>query len=177
MKNSALEAVKLGILRVASKGHPYPGKHGNYKPYVVDSRGAGTNIELRTLILNEMQCALLELTPYDVIGGIAKSGIMWGSMLAQILQQPYATILPDEPRKSGLQRQIEGDVVGANVVLIDNWSRTGRTIEAATKKVFDAGGKVSGVILISCPNALEVEITHCKVIWTLPELIEAQSYI
>lgn len=175
--NTAMEAVKLGILRAAPENYTFPGKHGNQKQHVVDSRGAGTNLRLRTLILSEMQRLLQEIDQHEVIVGIAKSGIMWGSWLALWTSLPYATVLPDESRKSGLQRSVEGNIEGSRVVLIDNWVRSGQTLQAAARKISAEGGVVAGAILISCPDRAQLLFPGCRVIWSLQELIDAQSQI
>jgi len=171
---TAIRAVHLGLLRLAPQDSPFPGRKGNEKPYIIDARGAGTNIKLRLLIVSLLSDLLQTYEPFDVIGGVSKSGVTWGSWLAWDKRAAYATVLPDGPRTSGLQRSVEGDVRGKRVVLVDNWVRTGESLSQAIEQVSIAGGEVVGAVAIARHEASSVGF-KLSTIWTDSELLEAMS--
>ncbi len=172
MKESAILAIKNGLIAIAPEGKPFRSRNGSDKTYLIDSRGAGTNIELREIIVSEMELCLKKLNNYDIIGGIAKSGTTWGAWLSWKLRIPYANILLDGKRSSGLQREIEGDVKDKNVVLIDNWLRSGTSILNAAEVVRRNGGNAIGAIVIT--KLKEVDLTPIVFpAWELRVLFEA----
>jgi orotate phosphoribosyltransferase len=84
----------------------------------------------------------------DMVVGIAKAGISWGTLLAWELGLPAGIVHLDGPRKSGLQRQIEGAVVGRKVVLIDNLTRSHSSLISAARLVEAEGGRIAGAMTV-----------------------------
>jgi len=176
MKNSAIKAVSNGLLVFAPPNEPFISRNGDEKYFLVDSRGAGTNIELREIVISEMVKCLDYFPDCNVIGGIAKSGTTWGAWLSWKLRIPFASILLDGKRKSGLQREIEGNIMGKNVVLIDNWLRTGTSIINSIEVVERNGGKVIGVIVITKLKEVTLQ-AKVVTVWELDELFEAAKKV
>jgi orotate phosphoribosyltransferase len=174
MNTSAYAAVRLGILRFAPPGTEFPGRKGAAGVAVLaDIRGALSNRPLRDLIVRELSAILAkDFASTEVVAGVAKAGIPWASILADRTAMPAAVVNLDGPRASGLQRQVEGDVAGRRVLLIDNLIALGGSLAGAARIVADAGGEVIGALtVIADPGArLDFEI---RSLWTQRELIDA----
>lgn len=156
MKDAAYQtAVGLGLVKfsepVAFLNRNKPGG----RSFIVDSRGSGTNPALRALLIEALEGALEALPPFDMLAGVAHSGTPWAATLAYKLNVPFCNIL-QVPRKSGMQRQIEGDVQGKRVVLMDNWVNTGASVIHAAKVAREHGGEPAGILAIAgeCAPAL-----------------------
>ncbi len=143
-------AARLGLIKFPTKEsfkNRQPSNDGS-KNFLIDSRGAGTNIELRNMIINALTEGFYHLPECDIIGGVANSGSHWAATLAYKLNMPFANILK-EPRKSGMKRQIEGDIYGKRLLLVDNWMNTGDSLRKATEIVKKSGGISVGLLCIA----------------------------
>ena len=149
------EVVLQGLLRFPLAGKTFPSRSGSVKNYVLDTRGAGANLELRRLIVNALQTRAESCSPFHVIAGVAKSGITWAAWLAWEMEIPYATVL-DERRTSGLQREVEGDITDKHVLLIDNWARSGDSIRKVSEAVKRAGGTPVAALTIARNSDLDL---------------------
>lgn len=144
-------AVALGVLRVAQPlGARFPGRNGAPgMPYIADVRGAPANLDLRRLIVGEMVDRFREnFENAEMVVGLAKAGIAWGMLLAWELKLPAGVVHLDGPRKSGLQRQVEGSVAGRQIVLIDNLTKSHASLIAAAQLVEAQGGVVVGAMTV-----------------------------
>lgn len=166
------EIIRLGLLRFAPPGKPFSGRSGNSRDYIVDARGAGSNIKLRSTLVGSLAVLLKQLPPVEVIGGVANSGTIWGGWLAWHLDKPFANILLDGPRASGAQREIEGDVTGKSIVLVDNWARSGRSLQKAADICRRQGATPLGALLLvaSGPASLSFPVLS---LWRANDLDEA----
>lgn len=180
MKNNAITeltklAVRLGILRIAPKSGEFPGRRGGPgKPYLVDSRGAGSSVRLRNVILTALAHRLLPFERIDIIAGLAKSGMTWAAWLAQSAGLPYATILIDGPRSAGLQREVEGDISGHRVVLVDNWISSGQSIRDAAAVAIRNGGEVVGAIAVCGRGGHDLPFPVLTA-FSIPDLLNAAA--
>ena len=172
MIESAISAIKNGLMVIAQPNKPLTSRSGSNKTYLIDSRGAGVNIELREIIISEMERCIKSFPDFEIIGGVSKSGTSWGAWLSWKLRMPFVNVLLDGKRESGLQREIEGDVEGKNVVLVDNWLRSGKSIQSAIEVVKRNGGNVIGALVITKIKDIELNPTVIP-IWELDELFEA----
>lgn len=172
MSISATDAVRAGLLRFPPPDQCFAGRHGGTKDYVINTRGAGASLELRELIVSALAESASDSPPFDVIGGIAKAGTAWGAWLAWMIGKPFANVLLDGPRPSGLQREVEGDVADKKVLLVDNWTRSGASLRAATSVIERAGGIVAGALTIVRHPATEPAVPLCSP-WTIQELLAA----
>lgn len=174
MSASANAAVLLGLLRFAPAGDVFPGRRGAPGvPVLADVRGSLSNMPLRNLIVDELAAILATAFPSaEVVAGVAKAGICWAAMLADRTGLPAAVVNLDGPRGSGLQREVEGDVAGRRVVLVDNLIAFGGSLLQAAKIAGSVGGNVIGAMtIIADPGAaLDFEI---RSLWTQRELIDA----
>ena len=151
MKSFAESAVALGLLRVAQPiGARFPGRNGTPgRSYVPDVRGALANIDLRRVIVGEMAYRFgLDFEDAEMVVGLAKAGISWAALVARELNLPAGVVHLDGPRKSGLQRQIEGSVAGRWVVLVDNLTCTQGSLIDAARIIETNGGKILGAMTV-----------------------------
>lgn len=166
------KALELGLLRFPPAGEFFPARGGGRKLFLTDTRGAGVKLALRKLIVEEMRERLSAFNSFDVVGGLAKSGTMWGAWLSWICELPFANVLLSGPRASGLQREVEGDVTGKRVLLIDNWIQSGSTIRKGQDVIQRAGGTAEGVLVIVRFKKGDLGIP-VEAIWELEELLNA----
>jgi orotate phosphoribosyltransferase len=163
------EAVRLGLLKIAPTEEGFVTRSGNRKAYVIDSRGAGTNLPLRRFLV-DLLVPRLELFPHvDVVAGVAKSGIVWASWVAWQTRLGYATVLIDGRRQSGMQRDVEGEISGKNVVLVDNWTRSGESLQHAAHVAENAGAQVLGAITIARHGMADLRMPTTS-LWQAEEL-------
>ncbi|MBP2560090.1 orotate phosphoribosyltransferase [Neorhizobium galegae] len=151
MSDFAKALVERGIIKVPGvPGDRFPGRNGAPgMAYVADIRGAMADPDQRELIVERLAKQFRrDFTSADTVGCVAKAGIAWGSILAWQLGLPAVTVHLDGPRKSGLQRQIEGSVAGRRVVLIDNLTRTHSSLISAALLVKAEGGTVEGAMAV-----------------------------
>ena len=162
--------VGLGLIKFAPVDRPFRGRNGRAKYAVIDTRGAGTSLPLRELIVEHAKARLAALPACDVIAGVSKSGTVWAAWLSWVCTKPFANVLPDGPRHSGLEREVEGDVSGSRVVLVDNWIRSGASINGAISAVQRAGGAVVGVLVIVERRTVAFEVPVI-VLWQYKDLL------
>lgn len=170
---NASMAVRLGLLKFPAPGMTFPGRAaGKPKNYVIDTRGAGMNLKLRELIVSMLMNEFTRLPKFDVLGGISKSGTVWAAWMAWMSHLPFANVLLDGKRESGLQREVEGDVCGLRILLVDNWTRTGNSIRQAADVVGRAGGVAVAAITVVRHSDIELPFPLNSP-WTISELLDA----
>ena len=174
-KKFYLTAARHGLIKFSVQQSFANRNRPGGRSFLVDSRGSGTNLTLRRMIVNALTEGLFTLPECDVIGGVANSGTQWAAILSYKLNMPFANILK-EPRKSGLKRQVEGDINGKKVVLVDDWMNTGGSIITAVETVKAHGGIPVGLLLIAGEEAAQhnFEIPYAFAIST-QLLIEAAA--
>jgi orotate phosphoribosyltransferase len=172
--NSAAAAVRLGLLKFAPPGSDFPGRAGVAGvPVLADIRGALSNVPLRSLIVQELAKILRDRFPRaNVLAGVAKAGISWAAMLADRAAMEAAVVNLNGPRASGLQREVEGDVAGRRVVLIDNLIALGGSLRKSAAVVAGAGGEVIGALTVIADPGAPLEF-ETRSLWTQRELIDA----
>lgn len=121
---------------------------------VVDARGCGTKPVVRNLIEEGLAANFYEIKDNgNMFGGVANSGTVWAALLGTRLCLDFCNVLIDGPRKTGLCRQIEPDtVMGRQIVLVDNWVGSGRSLLQGARIVARHGAEVAGAIVISAPT-------------------------
>jgi orotate phosphoribosyltransferase len=169
---SARAAVQAGLLLFPPGGSAFPGRTGVPLPFLIDSRGAGTNLPLRRTIVRGLRGLAATAADFDVIGGVSKAGTIWAAWLAWAEQRPYATVHLDGPRRSGLQRAVEGDVRGKRILLVDNWVRSGESVRRAAEVAAEAGAVPVGAIAIVATGDPAVGIP-LQAVWEVGQLVRA----
>jgi orotate phosphoribosyltransferase len=149
-KDAARIAVQNDLLVISAAKARFPGRKGSEGvDVIVDVRSSAANLPLRTFLLGSLQQELLRFKPDSLIAGISRGGVMLGAQLALIAGRGYATVLPEGPRPSGLQRAVEGKVRDKTVILFDNVVSTGGSVKDAVAQIERAGGAVEAAIVIA----------------------------
>lgn len=166
--------VENGLLVFSPEDRPFPGRKGGPPSEVLmDVRGASSNVPLRGVLLGALANELSRFPLDAVIGGVSRGGYVFGSMLAVVAGRPFAGVLPDGHRASGLQRAVEGMVVNRRVVLVDNVVTCGGSLLEAAGHVAAVGGTVVGGLVIGfyeAPPSLPFPVIG---LFTLADLVNA----
>ena len=83
----------------------------------------------------------------DGIVGVATAGIPWATGLALYLGLPLAYVRP-EPKKHGMGKQVEGNVEGLRLVVVDDVATTGGSLAKSINTLRLAGGKPRYALVI-----------------------------
>ena len=150
---------------------------------VVDSRGSGTKPALHALIVYCLDMSFAVLGG-DSIASVAHGGSSWAAVAGYSSGRSFCNVLVDGPRGSGIRREVEpDDIAGRSAVLVDNWLRTGASLERAAGILKRHGTHVVGVVVISAPTDY-VSITsphlhRCpvRVMWPMDMLLREEAAI
>ena len=83
----------------------------------------------------------------DGIVGVATAGIPWATGLALYLGLPLAYVRP-EPKKHGMGKQVEGNVEGLRLVVVDDVATTGGSLAKSINTLRLAGGQPRYALVI-----------------------------
>jgi orotate phosphoribosyltransferase len=105
---------------------------------------------------------------YDVIAGVATSGIPLAAILADRLKKPLVYVRP-QPKGHGRGRQVEGNFTkGARVLLIEDLVSTGGSSLAAVKALRKEGARVKQTLAVFAylPDEMEKKFraARCELI-------------
>ncbi len=142
----AKHALKLNAVTF-SPDNPYTWASGYKMPIYNDNRLLLSDPAIRKLVVSEL-VKLLQVNNIkaDCIGGVPTAGLPWAASLADALFLPLIYVR-DEPKKHGLQKQIEGKIEpGMEVVLVEDVISTGGSAAKAVPVVREAGAKCSTVL-------------------------------
>lgn len=142
----AKEALKLNAVTF-SPDSPYTWASGYKMPIYNDNRLLLSDARIRKLVVSGLIKLLEEnnIKP-DCIGGVPTAGLPWATSLADELGLPLIYVR-DEPKKHGLQKQIEGKIIpGSEIVLVEDVISTGGSAAKAVPVVREAGAKCSTVL-------------------------------
>jgi len=128
---------------------PFQWSSGWNSPIYCDNRLALSYPDVRTFIKHALS-ALISTTFPDVeaIAGVATAGIPQGVLVADEIGLPFIYVRP-EPKKHGLNNQIEGQVEPAQrVVVIEDLVSTGGSSLRAADALREAGANILGMVAI-----------------------------
>ncbi|MEM1526245.1 MAG: orotate phosphoribosyltransferase [Ignisphaera sp.] len=121
--------IKLGRFRLTS---------GLESPYYIDLRQLYSYPDVVEKLVNEL-ILLANLDEYEVLVGIATSGIVLASFIACKVKRPLSYVRI-EKKAHGTQALVEGNVKGKRCIIIDDVATTGGSIEHAYHAVKEAEG-------------------------------------
>ncbi len=146
-----IKAFKINLLK------PFKWTSGLETPIYCDNRLTLSSIYLRSRIQLEM--AILILKKYskaECIAGVATAGIPHATLVAHELKLPLVYVR-SQPKKHGLKRQIEGQLIdNPKVVVIEDLISTGGSAAEATK-ILSPYSKVLGLCSIMSYDFKEAE--------------------
>jgi len=82
----------------------------------------------------------------DLVVGIAKGGLVPAAILAGLLKKDVKVLWPNKPFEDNLE--------GIRVLLVDDFSRTGSTIEKAKKTLKEKGASDIQTLVVAGKNAI-----------------------
>jgi orotate phosphoribosyltransferase len=130
--------LKIGALKLGS----FETRSGAITPYYIDLRSLPSFPEAHGLAIDCLEFKLIELeksSRFDSLCGVPLSGLVLAASLAQKTRRSLVFPLSRKEPSRGLRGYLSP---GANVLVLDDVSETGLSIEAAVKTVRINGGVV-----------------------------------
>ncbi len=137
-----IKAIKL------SPGNPFTWASGMKSPIYCDNRIILSHPEVRSFVTNAFIQISKEFLPFDVIAGVATSGIAFGALLAHDLNMPMVYVR-SSAKQHGRQNLIEGEIkAGSKVLIIEDLISTGQSSLHAFDAIQSTGNEVKAVLSI-----------------------------
>lgn len=156
-KAVAEKLLQIGAVKLSPE-QPFTWTSGLKSPIYCDNRRLLSFPYERDFIKSEMCSMIFEQFPEaDVIAGVATAGISWGVMAADQLKMPFAYVRP-EPKKHGMQNQIEGFLEpGKKVLVVEDLISTGMSSLKVCDAIRKNGNEVCGMVAIFSYQFKEAE--------------------
>jgi orotate phosphoribosyltransferase len=118
---------------------------GKTSPYYLDLRKLPSFPEFKEIV--DMCVKIISKLEFDIIVGIATGGVILASYLACKLNKPVGYVRV-EKKGHGLDKLVEAEVKNRKVLVVDDVSTTGGSIEKAALEIAKEGGNVIGALVI-----------------------------
>lgn len=128
---------------------PFQWSSGWNSPIYCDNRLALSYPDVRTFVKHALSDLISTTYPdVEAIAGVATAGIPQGVLVADEIGLPFIYVRP-EPKKHGLNNQIEGHVEPAQrVVVVEDLVSTGGSSLRAADALREAGANILGMVAI-----------------------------
>ena len=137
-----IKAIKLNLQ------NPFVWASGIHSPIYCDNRIILSYPKTRSFVVKALAEMSKEFGHFDVIAGVATSGIPFGALLANELELPFVYVR-DKAKEHGRQNQIEGKLnVEDRVLVVEDLISTGGSCLKAVDALEKYGCDVVGVIAI-----------------------------
>lgn len=103
--------------------NPYTYSSGIKSPIYCDNRLLISDVSFRREIIDAF-CKQIESAKPKQIAAVATAGIAWGAWVAEKLNLPFVYVRP-KPKDHGKEKQIEGNFIRGETVLIEDLLSTG----------------------------------------------------
>lgn len=134
-----IKAIKL------NPQNPFTWASGIQSPIYCDNRIILSHPNIRDYVIYCLEKKALTVGEFDVVAGVATSGIAFGALLADRLKKPMVYVR-SKPKEHGRQNMIEGQIEGnERVLVIEDLISTGGSSLKAVEALKEAGCKVVGV--------------------------------
>ncbi len=146
--------------------HPYTFVSGIKSPIYCDNRLILSYPEKRDIIVEAYLVLIREKRlVFDVVAGVATSGIPWAALIADRLQKPMIYVR-GEAKQHGKGNLIEGRLEqGSGVLLIEDLISTGKSSLAVVAALREAGAHVAACVAIFTYNfkiaAVQFDAANC----------------
>ncbi len=132
-----------------SPDQPFHWSSGWNSPIYCDNRLALSYPDVRTFIKHALAETISSAFPdVEAIAGVATAGIPQGVLVADEIGLPFIYVRP-EPKKHGLNNQIEGHIEPAQrVVILEDLVSTGGSSLRAADALREAGANILGMAAI-----------------------------
>lgn len=137
-----IKAIKL------NPQNPFIWASGIHSPIYCDNRIILSYPKIRTFVVEGLVEKSKEFGSFDMIAGVATSGIAFGALVANQLDLPFVYVR-DKAKGHGRQNQIEGKINGGErVLVVEDLISTGGSCLNAVHALKENGCEVAGVIAI-----------------------------
>jgi len=137
-----IKAIKLNLQ------NPFVWASGIHSPIYCDNRIILSYPKTRSFVVKALAEKSKEFGRFDVIAGVATSGIPFGALLANELELPFVYVR-DKAKGHGRQNQIEGKLnVEDRVLVVEDLISTGGSCLKAVDALKEYGCEVACVIAI-----------------------------
>ena len=137
-----LELMRRGLLLVGK----FKLASGKESPYYIDLRRLPSYPDLFNYVVEKVIESVRPLS-FDYIVGVATGGVPLASFIACRLNMPMGYVRV-EKKTYGTSREVEGEVKGRKVVVIDDVATTGGSIERAVLALREEGAEVVGAAVV-----------------------------
>ena len=128
--------------------NPFTWASGIKSPIYCDNRLALSYPKVRDYLIYTMSRKAIEMGKYDVVAGVATSGIAYGALIASDQNKPMIYVR-SKAKAHGRQNLIEGHLEGnEKVLIIEDLISTGGSSLKAVEAVRATGCEVVGVVAI-----------------------------
>ena len=128
--------------------NPFTWASGIKSPIYCDNRLALSYPKVRDYLIYTMSRKAIEMGKYDVVAGVATSGIAYGALIASDQNKPMVYVR-SKAKAHGRQNLIEGHLEGnEKVLIIEDLISTGGSSLKAVEAVRETGCEVVGVLAI-----------------------------
>ena len=130
---------KIGTFKLTS---------GKISPYYLDLRILPSYPNLyRKFMMFAVELLKSMNVEFDAVAGIETAGIVHASYLGCLLNKPIVYIRK-KPKEHGTRRLVEGNILGKQVLLVDDVATTGGSLEHGVKAVINEGGSVNYALVL-----------------------------
>jgi len=137
-----IKAIKL------NPQNPFVWASGINSPIYCDNRIILSYPKTRSFVIEALAEKSKEFGHFDVIAGVATSGIAFGALLAEALELPFVYVR-DKAKGHGRQNQIEGKLEKTQrVLVVEDLISTGGSCLKAVDALREYGCEVAGVVAI-----------------------------
>jgi orotate phosphoribosyltransferase len=137
-----IKAIKL------NPQNPFVWASGINSPIYCDNRIILSYPKTRSFVIKALAEKSKEFGHFDVIAGVATSGIAFGALLSDELDLPFVYVR-DKAKRHGRQNQIEGKLNSDDrVLVVEDLISTGGSCLKAVNALEEYGCEVAGVIAI-----------------------------
>jgi orotate phosphoribosyltransferase len=136
------ELYKVGVVKIGS----FVLSSGITSPFYIDMRRIYSYPKIMRLIINEVS-KRVDLTQYDVLVGVATSGVALAAFVAAVTNKPMAYVRL-ERKDHGTLSQVEGEVEGRTSLIVDDVATTGDSIIKTYEVLKSAGAVPTGALVV-----------------------------
>ncbi len=136
------ELYKVGVVKIGS----FVLSSGITSPFYIDMRRIYSYPKIMRLIIDEVS-KRVDLTQYDVLVGVATSGVALAAFVAAVTNKPMAYVRL-ERKDHGTLSQVEGEVEGRTSLIVDDVATTGDSIIKTYEVLKSAGAVPTGALVV-----------------------------
>ncbi len=136
------ELYKVGVVKIGS----FVLSSGITSPFYIDMRRIYSYPKIMRLIIDEVS-KRVDLTQYDVLVGVATSGVALAAFVAAVTNKPMAYVRL-ERKDHGMLSQVEGEVEGRTSLIVDDVATTGDSIIKTYEILKNAGAVPTGALVV-----------------------------